>query len=81
MDDEQNQMFTATIYLKSGSTIQTETENPEEFIGSLAFHMDAFYARSIFRKRGSTVRLRGTPVVVVPIDHINFFTLVEKVNP
>jgi len=77
-EDINKQVFTVVIYLKTGGTITMETSVPEEFISSLVGHMDAFCSRSIFRSRGSTIRLSTIPIVVIPIDHINFFTLVEK---
>ncbi len=66
------------IYLKSGSTVATETNDPEGFIKSLTRLMDGYFRRSFFTKSCTTVRLVGSPTVCVPIEHINFFSVEAK---
>lgn len=69
-----------TLYLKNGNTVTGITHDPEEFIQSLTGYMDRFFRRGLFRKENATVRINGSPVVCIPIDHINFFS-VEPIKP
>jgi hypothetical protein len=66
------------VYLKSGSTVTTETSDPEGFIRNLSGLMDGYFRRSLFKRSCTTVRLVGKPTVVVPIEHINFYSVEEK---
>lgn len=71
-----NKTYICTIYLKSGSTVTTTTDDPEGLICSLNKFMDSYYNRLWWRVN-STVRLIGTPTVCIPIEHINFYALQE----
>ena len=81
MADEPNpvpKVFQCIVYLKTGATVTTETEDPDALIASLRGFLDAFYSRGLFSKRMSTVVLNGTPTVVIPLEHINFISVLAK---
>jgi hypothetical protein len=75
MDDPTHK---CVVYLKSGSTVTTETSDPEGFINSLLGFIDGYFRRSLFRKSRTVVRLHGSPTVCIPIEHISFFSVETK---
>ena len=75
-----SKVYNCTLYLKHGSTVQTETTDPDAFIASLNNLMDAFYRRRLFRRVNSTVRLIGTPTTCIPIDNILCYTVQERIT-
>ena len=66
------------VYLKSGATVTTETNDPDGFISSLSGFMDGYFRPSLLKKSCTTVRLVGSPTVCIPIEHINFYSVEEK---
>jgi hypothetical protein len=70
-----------TIYLKNGNTVTGLTYDPEEIIRSLKGYIDRFFRRGLFRQENSVVRFNGTPIVCIPIEHINFYSIEPVVKP
>lgn len=66
------------IHLKSGGVINTETSDAESFIGEITRVMDRFFRRGWFRTGSSILRLSGVPLVGIPVENINCFTVEEK---
>ena len=78
---EPRKLYKVIIYLKNGDNVSTETANLEAFQNDLQRYIDQFHDKRWWkRKARGVVYINGTPNVCLPIDHINFFTIDEKVE-
>lgn len=70
--------FRCVVFLIENKTVTTEVEDKEQFIHSLSLAMDRFHRRGMFQTVPASVRLNGNPTVVIPINHIVFYSVEEK---